>query len=74
MGAELDMWGQKGDPAVESHGPLKGNLSGGDTRAHTHTHTHPVWEEVERQRGQLLMLSTSLSSFVYFKINFLMIK
>ena len=39
MGAEWDMWGQEGDPAVETHGPMKGNLSGGDTHTHTHTHT-----------------------------------
>ena len=44
------MWGQKGNPTVESHGPLKGNLSGGDTRTHTHTHTPSVGGSGEAER------------------------
>ena len=65
--------GAEGWPSSRESWATEGkSLRRGHTR--THTHTPPVWEEVERQRGQLLMLSTSLSSFVYFKINFLMIK
>ena len=62
MGAEWDMWGQEGDPAVETHGPMKGNLSGGDTHTHTHTHTPSVGGSGEAERT----VADAVNIFVFF--------